>query len=191
MLAWAWFAALAGLVVLLAWAGWSWWASRVPTLTAGHRAEALCFELERPPRFAPPMTIEPTAAMVRGRFTSGTPAAMALQDMMHYRDDMVVSQSQLTVGDFDVSVLWLRLPDAGGAAHWMIVCWMEGADLAVCSFRFADNGPTLSDDELQWGGALLHRILTPENFRSGSLPVVRLRLEPGRPLPLLGPAATR
>jgi hypothetical protein len=190
MLAWAWFAALAVLLALLAWAGWAWWASRVPTLTARHRAEALCFELERAPRFAPPMTIEPSAAMVRGRFTNGTPATMALQDVMHYSDEMVVSQSQLRVGDYDVSVLWLRLPDGGGS-HWLIVGWMEDADLAVCSFRFADTGPTLSDDELQWGGMLLRRILTDENFRAGAVPVVKLRMEPGSALPLLGPAAGR
>src|SRR5262245_3200779 len=52
----------------LAWAAVDLWARRTPTVAPRHRAEALCFALAAPPPFAPPMTVEPSAAMVRGRF---------------------------------------------------------------------------------------------------------------------------
>jgi len=178
-------------IALLAWAGWALWQARLPVLVPRHRAEALCFELEQPPRFAPPMTIEPSAAMVRGRFTRDTPTAIALQNAMHYTDEMVESQSQRRVGDYVVTITWLRLPGDDGSAHWLIVSWMEDADLAVCSFRFDDPGPMLTPDERQWGNALLARALVARNFQADTPPPVRLRAEPGAALAPFGPAPAR
>src|SRR5262245_44546544 len=59
-------------VLCLAALGWAvadaWW-RRTPAVAPRHRAEALCFALAATPRFAPPMTVEPSAALVRGRFS--------------------------------------------------------------------------------------------------------------------------
>lgn len=159
----------AGLIAL-AWSSWT------PVLAPRHRPEALCFALARA-RFAPPMTVEPSAAIVRGRFGPQTPAALAAREAMHFTDDMVLQERRSRVGDYDVTVMWLRLPGLRGG-HWLVVAWMEESDLAVCSFRFADGGTDLSSDEALWGDRLLGRILTPENFRAGALPPIRLRGEP-------------
>jgi hypothetical protein len=163
------------------------WSRRTPLLEPRHRAEALCFELAVPPRFAPPMPVEPSAALVRGRFAPGTPATLALREVMHYQDDMVISEHTSHVGDFDVTTAWLRLPGSGDARHWLIVGWMEGADLAICNFRFSGDATDLSPDEAVWGSKLLERILTPDNFQSGTLPPVRLRANIDDPLPTFGP----
>src|SRR5262245_59681976 len=89
LLSWVWIVAVLCFVVALGGVGWSAWNARIPMLTPRHRAEALCFALESPPHFTPPMTIEPSAALVRGRFTRETPAAMALQNAMNFSDEMV------------------------------------------------------------------------------------------------------
>jgi len=67
------------------------------------------------------------------------------------------------------------------------VGWMEGSDLAVCSFRFAGDADDLTPEESLWGARLLARILVPQNFRAGTLPAVRLRGGRDGELPLLGP----
>src|SRR5678815_2193755 len=59
------------------------WMHRTPTLEPQHRAEALCFALAESPRFTPPMPVDPSAAMLRGRFPLGTPANIALRLAMH------------------------------------------------------------------------------------------------------------
>ena len=164
-----------------------------PTITARDRAEALCYSLATTDprtgtRFLPPMRIEPSAALVRGRFTTNTPAALALRDVMHLTDAMVIREWRQTVGDYEVTLMWLRLPPEGGARHWLVVGWMEGTDLAVCNFRFAGEDGDLSGDEETWGRRLLARILRPANFRAGDLPVVRLRAARGAGMPSLGPA---
>ncbi len=163
-------AVIAGLVGLV-------WSSRVPVLTPQHRPEALCFALARA-QFAPPMAVEPSAAVVRGRFGTQTPAAMAVREAMHLTDDMVIREEVQRAGDYAVSVLWLRLP--GRSGHWLVMGWMEGADLAVCSFHFAGDEADVSHDERVWGERLLYLTLTPENFRAGALPPIRLRGEPPR-----------
>jgi hypothetical protein len=163
------------------------WSRRLPLVAPRHRAEALCFVLAQPRAFDPPMRVEPSAALVRGRFTRSTPAAVAVQDVMHFSDLMVVRQWKRHVGDYDVCAMWLRLPEAGGVRFWLIVAWMEGADLAVCSFRFAGDTPELSDEQLRWGQQLLRRALVPRNFDASRLPDVKLRTGRGGGMPSFGP----
>ena len=163
------------------------WTHRTPTLEPRHRAEALCFVLAEAPRFAPPMPVEPSAALVKGRFPLGTPVGIALRMAMHFDDPQVVEESTHRVGDFDVAQLWLRVPDSGGTSYLLVTGWMEGADLAVCSFRFRGGDDELTDDQRLWGRRLLNRILVPEYFVAGSLPHVRLRAEPNEAMPHFGP----
>jgi hypothetical protein len=172
-------------VAALAWVLVHIWSRRVPALTPRHRAEALCFALASPPPFSPPMTIEPGAALVRGRFNADTPPGQALREVMHFNDRMVIEEHARRIGDYDVATMWLRLP--GPARHWLVVGWMEGSDLAVCSFRFAGDADDLTPEESLWGTRLLGRILAPENFRAGALPRVELRESRDGALPLLGP----
>src|SRR5947209_1924441 len=54
-------------LIALVGAGALLWTGRVPSIAPRHRAEALCFALENPPAFSPPMQVEPGAALVRGR----------------------------------------------------------------------------------------------------------------------------
>src|SRR5258706_153003 len=84
-------------------------------------------------------------------------------------------EDRARVGAYDVTSAGPRLPGSGDARHWLIVGWMEGADLAVCNFRFSGEATDLSPDEAVWGSMLLERILTPDNFQSEALPPVRLR----------------
>ena len=163
------------------------WMQRTPALEPRHRAEALCFALAQSPRFAPPMGIEPSAAMVRGRFPLGTPAPLALRMAMRFDDPQVAEESVRRIGDYDVTVLWLRVPESTRTGQWLVVGWMEGADLAVCSFRFAGGDSEPNDEQKLWGERLLGRILQPDNFVLGSLPSVRLRAEKGATLPHFGP----
>jgi len=163
-----------------------WW-HRTPTLEPRHRAEALCFELAQSPRFTPPMPVDPSAALVRGRFPLGTPAGMALRMAMHFDDPQVVEESTHRIGDYDVTTMWLRVPDQGETRYWLVIGWMEGADLGVCSFRFLTDDGELTDDTRLWGRRLLNRIVVPEFFRAGTLPHVRLRAEPGAAMPHFGP----
>lgn len=159
------------------------WQLHVPTLTPRHRAEALTFSLARA-GFAPPMDVEPSAALVRGRYSAQTPAPVAVRDAMGFRDDMVMQERTARIGDYDVTVLWLRLPGREGG-HWLVVAWMEGSDLALCSFRFTSTETDLTPAEMLWGQRLLGSILLPENFRLGVVPDVRLRGEPPK---MFGPA---
>jgi hypothetical protein len=158
-----------------------------PSLAPRHRAEALCFALATAPAFAPSMLVEPNAALLRGRFSPGTPPGMALRTAMQFDDRMVISERDQRVGDYDVTIAWLRLPGAETVHRWLVVGWMEGADLAVCSFRFVGQTDELTPEEQRWGGRLLARILVPENFRAGALPPFRLRGGPGTELPVFGP----
>ena len=158
--------------VVIAVAGWIGWETRLPTLVPRDRPEALCFVLARE-RYAPPLEVEPNSTMVRGRFSSQTPAGIAVREAMGFTDDMVLSEESRAVGDYEVSVLWLRLP--GDPGHWLVLAWMEDADLAVTSFRFGGDEAELSHDERVWGERLLVLALTPENFRAAALPAVRLR----------------
>jgi hypothetical protein len=175
--------------LLLVALGVSLLANRAPLLAPRHRAEALVFALEQPPAFAPPMTVEPSAALVSGRFAPGAPPEMALREAMDFDDPQVSEESRRRLGDYDVAVLWLRVPESEGARHWLVVGWMEGADLAVCSFRFAGDDPEISSEQRLWGERLLDRILKPEYFEAGVLPHVRLRAKAGDPLPRFGPGA--
>jgi hypothetical protein len=190
-------------VSLLAWLGYvafDLWSQVPPSLAPRHRPEALCFMLARPDpatgeRFQPPMRIEPSAALMRDRFTPETPAAIALRDMMHLDESMVIREWRRHAGDFDVACLWLRLPpgsgageaSAGQARHWLVLCWMEEGDLAVCNFRFAGSGHDLSDEERIWGQRLVNRVLVADNFHAGALPSVRLRGARDGTMPNIGP----
>ncbi|MEO5619024.1 MAG: hypothetical protein ABIS67_14745 [Candidatus Eisenbacteria bacterium] len=173
--------------LLLAVLAFELWIQRTPTLEPRHRAEALCFALAQSPRFAPPMGVEPSAAMVRGRFPLGTPPTLALRMAMRFDDPQVARESVRRVGDFDVAVVWLRVPESNRTGPCLVVGWMEGGDLAVCSFRFAGGDSEVNDEQKLWGERLLGRILQPDYFVLGSLPSVRLRAEKGETLPNFGP----
>jgi hypothetical protein len=185
-----WVAAVLGLGVAV-WAVGSLWSRNGPSLAPRHRAEALCFALASPPPYAPPMTVEPSAALVRGRFTATMPPSMALRAAMQLDDRMVLSERTERIGDYDVGTAWLRLPGAETSHRWLVVGWMEGTDLAVCSFRFAGDADELTPAERQWGGRLLARILVPQNFRAGVLPPFRLRGSRDGALPVFGPKPKR
>ena len=173
---------LAGLLVIgLLWLIWS---ARTPVLTARHRPEALCFALAEA-RYAPPMTVEPGAAVVRGRFNEHTPADVAVRQAMQFTDDMVMQEGRQRVGDFDVSVLWLRIP--GGRGHWLVLAWMEDSDLALASFRFESTETDLTSDEEVWGKRLMLRVLADDLFRAGTVPAIRLRARDGAPPRYFGP----
>jgi hypothetical protein len=120
------------------------------------------------------MAVEPSAALVRGRFSEHTPAAVAAREAMGFSDQMVIQERTARIGDYDVTTWWLRLPGREGG-HWLVVAWMEGSDLALCSFRFASTETDLTPEELLWGQRLLSSILMPENFRLGVVPDFRLR----------------
>jgi len=83
--------------------------------------------------------------------------------------------------------MWLRLPEPGGVRLWLIVAWMEGGDLALCSFRFAGDRPELTPEQLAWGNRLLRRALQPQNFDAARMPDVRLRVARGATIPTFGP----
>jgi len=159
-------------VALLGIAGWWGWTSRVPVLTPRDRPESLCFVLAQE-RYAPPIAVEPSSSVVRGRFSSHTPAGIAVREAMGFTDDMVINEQTRATGDYEVTVLWLRLP--GDPGHWLVLAWMEDADLAVASFHFHGDDPELTGDERVWGDRLMTLALAPENFRAASLPAVRLR----------------
>jgi hypothetical protein len=106
---------------------------------------------------------------------------------MRFTDAMIEQQWQSTVGDYDVTMLWLRLPESGVPAHWLVLAWIEGGDLALCSFHFAGDEPELTPDQRLWGRRLAERVLRPEYFRRGQMPSVRLRTTRGATLPSFGP----
>uniref|UniRef100_A0A832I3G9 Uncharacterized protein n=1 Tax=Eiseniibacteriota bacterium TaxID=2212470 RepID=A0A832I3G9_UNCEI len=189
LVGWAWGALFAAGVAALAWSAHAWWTSRTPWLAPRHRAEAVCFALAAPPRFAPELEVQPNAALVPGHFPPGAPPALALQEVMHFTDDMTVRQRRHRVGDFDVTSLWLRLPEPGGPAHWLVLAWVENGDLAVCSFRFESRGPVIPRETLRWGNRLMNRVLRPELFVADRLPDVRLRATREDALAAFGPAA--
>jgi hypothetical protein len=184
---WARAAIVAGAIVGLGWSIHRAWDARTPWLTPRHRPEALCFALARPPAFGPPMAVQPNAAVVAGHFPADTPPVLALQETMHFGDEMVADAYRHRVGDFDVTSLWVRLPEAGGPAHWLLVAWIENGDLAVCSFRFDSRGPVIPAETRVWGNRLLRRILIPAYFAAGAVPEVRLRLQRAAALPAFGP----
>jgi hypothetical protein len=159
-----------------------------PALAPRHRAEAVCFALAEPPPFTPPMPIQPSAALVRGRFGVAVPAGLALRQQMQLGDEMVLREWTHRVGDFDVSLFWLRLPGQE-TEHWLVAAWMEGTDLAVCNFRFSGTTRSLSAEEKAWGVRLLRRVLVPDLFRHDVLPDVRLRARDGVTMPSFGPTA--
>ena len=181
-----WIAAALGLAALV-WAVGSLWSRSGPSLAPRHRAEAVCFALASPPPYAPPMRVEPSAALVRGRFTASMPPSMALRAAMQLDDRMVLSERTERVGDYDVATAWLRLPGTETSHRWLVVGWMEETDFAVCSFRFVGDADELSPAERQWGARLLARILVPQNFRAGVLPPFRLRGSRDGALPVFGP----
>jgi hypothetical protein len=163
------------------------WSRSGPSLAPRHRAEALCFALAAPPPFAPPMRVEPSAALVRGRFNAAMPPSMALRAAMQLDDRMVITERTERIGDYDVATAWLRLPGAQTSHRWLVVGWMEGTDFALCSFQFMGEADELTATQRQWGRRLLARILVSQNFRAGSLPPFRLRGSRDGAVPAFGP----
>lgn len=184
---WARWAVLAAGVAGLAWGGARLAELRHPVLVARHRAEALCFALAAPPAFAPPMAVECASAIVRGRFGTLTPPGVAVREAMGLRADMVLQERRYTVGDFDVTAMWLRLPPGSGATYWMVLAWMEGSDLATSSFGFAGDEADLTREQRDAGEQVLRRVLLPDHFRAGVVPDVRWRAPRGETLPRFGP----
>jgi len=180
-------AALVGLVL----AGRALWSQRQPLVVPRHRAEALCWSLAAPPPFAPPMRVEPSAGLVPGSYPVHTPPGMALRGEMHFTDEMVLWERTSHVGDYDVTAMWLRLPGTSGGGLWLVAGWLEGHDLDVCSFRFSTDGSGMTTELLTWGNLLLSRLLTPDNFRLGTLPEVQVRAPSGAALPTFGPASKK
>lgn len=189
VLAWTWIGSIAVLIAAVAITGWVAWSRRPPLVEPRHRAEAVCFALAQPPVFDPPMRVECNAAMVPGSYPSNTTVSIALQSVMNFSDEMVVQQSRQRVGDFEVTAMWLRLPQPGGSSHWLVIGWIEDGSLAVCSFRFGGRGPVIGEEERFWGQWLMQRVLQEQNFRVGSLPSLRARVGEHQRLPSFGPPA--
>lgn len=163
---------------------------RPVTIEPRHRAEALCLALAMPPRFAPSLTVTPSAALVRTDLPPQTPPAIVLQQRMGFTDAMVLRAATERVGDYELATLWLRIPGETGTHLWLIVCWMEGTELAVSNFRFAGDASVLSPEHERWGNRILERVLVGEFFRAGELPNVKLRVPPDRTsMPVFGPAS--
>jgi hypothetical protein len=162
------------------------WLQRPVVLEPRHRPEALCFSLAARPAFAPPMRVEPSVAVVRRAFAESIAPAVALQQVMQFSDDMVLTAAMREVGDFEVADLWLRITDRAGPEYWLIVCWMNDGDLEVCNFRFAGDGPVLSEAQREWGTQLLQRILVESNFRRDAMPGARWRVRDGVTMPVYG-----
>ena len=169
------------IVVALLWLVWS---GRTPVITPHHRPEALCFALAQA-RFAPPMVVEPAAAVVRGRFNEHTPVSLAVRDAMHFTDDMEIQETLYRVGDYDVSAVWLRIP--GGRGHWLVLAWMDHSDLELASFRFAGDDTDLTPDDVLWGNRLKRAVLVEQYFRAGAGPAIRLRAPGGAAPRRFGP----
>lgn len=163
---------------------WLVWTARGPVIMPRHRPEALCFALARA-RFSPPMNVEPGTTVVRGRFNQHTPAAVAVRQAMQFTEDMVLQEGRRQVGDYEVSVLWLRIP--GERGHWLVLAWMEDSDLALASFHFAGDATDLAPEELVWGDRLTRAVLVDEYFRAGIVPAFRLRSRDGAPPAWFGP----
>ncbi len=183
-------------VALLVYLVLSRWTPLPSELAPRHRPEALCFALAQPDpsthqRFTPPMEIVPSAALVRGRFTSDTPPGVALREVMRLSESMIMREWKQPAGEYEVTVMWLRFPAESGARHWLVLGWMEGADLAVCNFRFAGDSRDLTPEETQWGQRLLERVLTPANFQASGLPPLHLRVPGGNTMPTFGPQTAR
>jgi len=177
---------VAGVALLgaLGWGARELWDNRLPRLAPRHRPEALCFLLAEPPAFAPPMHVEPSVAVVRGRFTPDTPAGYAIRTAMGLDDPLVFRERRAQVGDYEVTTMWVRIPGREGA--WLLAGWMEGTDLALCSFQFAaDDG--IPPEVVAWGDRLLARVLVPRNFQAGVLPATGWRAPRGATLPSFGP----
>jgi len=124
---------------------------------------------------------------VRGRFNPGTPPGIALRQVMQLDDRMVLSERVERIGDYEVETAWLRLPGTETRHRWLVVSWMEGSDLAVCSFRFVGHGDDLTPEERQWGSRLLARVLVPNNFRAAALPGFRVPAKSEGAMPVFGP----
>jgi len=160
------------------------WELRQPVLVARHRPEALCFKLAESPAFAPPMTIEPSVAVLRGRFGPNTPAGYAIREAMGLTDPLVIGEKKRTVGEFEVTTLWARIPGEDG--FWLVIGWMEGADLASLTFHFPSDDGALSKDVVTWGDRLMGRVLVPANFRAVP-PTASWRQVDKATLPTFGP----
>jgi len=183
---WAILGVVLGIVVTSGFVMLDAFSRRVPEIAPRHRPEALCFLLAEPPAFDPPMTVQPSTALVRGRFNAGTPASFALEQMMGFGKEHVFKQWVEHVGDYDIAAFWLHLPGAEHE-HWLVLAWMEDADLAVCNFRFSGTSGVLSGEERAWGERIMRRVLVAPYFRHGELPATRLRVEDGRTMPVFGP----
>jgi hypothetical protein len=165
------------------------WEMRQPVLLARHRPEALCFRLAESPAFAPPMSIEPSVAVLRGRFSARTPAGYAIREAMGLTDPLVIGEKKRTVGDFEVTTLWARVPGQDG--FWLVLGWMEGSDLASLSFHFPSEDGALSREIVSWGDRLMGRVLVPANFRASAPPSASWRQVGTATLPTFGPQAVR
>jgi hypothetical protein len=183
--------ALAAIVMLagIGLGGRALWEMRRPVLLARHRPEALCFRLAESPAFAPPMTIEPSVSVLRGRFGPTTPAGYAIREAMGLTDPLVVGEKKRTVGDFEVTTLWARIPGQDG--FWLVLGWMEGSDLASLSFHFPSEDGALTKDIVTWGDRLMGRLLVPANFRTGAPPSASWRQAGKATLPTFGPPTVR
>ena len=124
---------------------------------------------------------------MRGRFGQHTPAGIAVREVMLLRPEMVLQERRYVAGDYDITVMWLRLPPGSGATYWMVVAWMEDSDLATCSFGFAGDEADLTREQRDAGEQVLRRVLNPDHFRAGTLPDVRWRAPRGETLPRFGP----
>jgi hypothetical protein len=155
---------LLALALALAGAGfvrWTRWAASGSPLD---RTEALCREIAREPGDSLAAGMRSEVELRRGTFGPHAAPAAALESALKLDPARVLRRWTQRVGDYDVAVMWVRLP--GEDRHTLVVGWIEGTDLALCRFRFPGGGSRLSADEIERGDDLLDRVLEPRNFRA-------------------------
>jgi hypothetical protein len=155
---------LLALVATLAGAGFVRWTRSAASGSPLDRTETLCREIACEPGDSLAAAVRPEVELRRGHFGPRATPAAALERALRLDPTRVLRRWTERVGDYDVSVMWVRLP--GEDRHTLVIGWIEGTDLALCRFRFPGGGPRLRAGELERGDDLLDRVLEPRNFRA-------------------------
>jgi hypothetical protein len=108
---------------------------------------------------------------------------------MGLTDPLVIGEKKRTVGDFEVTTMWARIP--GQEGFWLVMGWMEGSDLASLTFHFPSPDGALSREIVTWGDRLTARVLVASNFRRSSPPSASWHATGKATLPTFGPPPAR
>ena len=140
------------------------WTRSADSGTPLDRAETVCRTIARSPHDSLGVGIESDVEFRHGRFGPHAHPVPALEQALGLEPSRVLRRWTQRVGDYEVAAMWVRLP--GDDRHALAVGWIEGSGLALCRFRFAGHGATLTADEIERGDDLLDRVLVARNFRA-------------------------